>query len=147
MDKEMNVIRLLGWFDYSSGKEDLLDKKKCGKWMYFFKAQDQEFAKMICQKAINEEIVYECKCTDIEFTNTDEGVICFYLNEDDTENHRRVIQFMLNNDLIRKTKTGKLYNISFKLDNQTRAGEYGDSFESKLKLEHFVNLLTGEFIR
>lgn len=74
------------------------------------------------------------------------GVICFYLNGDDTENHKRVIQFMMSNGLIRKTKTGRYYNISFKYNEQTRAGEYGDDFEGKIKLDQFIDLNTGEWI-
>lgn len=138
------MLRQFGWFWYLSGQEKLLDKDKCGKWMYFF--DNQEFAQQICQKAIDENACYECKCTDMEMTMASSGVICFYLNGDDMENHKRVIQFMINNNLIRKTKTGKLFNISFKFDNQTKAGEYGADFEGKIKLEHFINLQTGEFI-
>lgn len=138
------MIRQFGWFWFLSGKEKLLVPDKCGKWMYFF--DDQEFAKKICQKAIDEDVCYECKCTDMELTGQPTGVICFYLNGDDIENHKRVIQFMIANDLIRKTKTGKYYNNSFKFDNQTRAGEYGADFEGKIKLEQFIDLTTGEWI-
>ena len=94
----------------------------------------------ICEKAITEKVCYECKCTDIELTGAESGVICFYLNGDDIENHHRVIQFMMDNKLIQRTKTGRLYNISFKFDDQTRACEYGDGFESRIKLEQFINL-------
>lgn len=138
------MLPLGGWFYFLSGKESLLDSEKCGKWMLFF--ADQEFAVDICQKAIDEGVCYECKCTNMSVVNTPQGVICFYLNGDDTENHRRVLRFMLDNDLIRKTKSGKLYNISFKFDSQTRGGEYGADFEGKIKLERFVDLQTGEFI-
>ena len=41
---------------------------------------------------------------------------------------------------------GKLYNISFKPDDQTRAGKYGTDFHSEIKLEKFFNLFSGEFI-
>lgn len=138
------MIRKFGWFWYLSGLEDLLDETKCGKWMCFF--DDQEFAKSICEKAMEEKVCYECKCTDMESQNSLTGVICFYLNGDDIENHKRVIRFMMENSLIRKTKTGKLYNISFKFDDQTRVGEYGADFEGKIKLEQFVDLQTREFI-
>ncbi len=138
------MIRKFGWFWFMSGKEKLLVPDKCGKWMYFF--DDQEFAQKICQKAIDEGVCYECKCTDMELTGQPTGVICFYLNGDDIENHKRVIQFMIANDLIRKTKTGKYYNNSFKFDDQTRAGEYGADFEGKIKLEQFIDLQTGEWI-
>lgn len=118
--------RLGGWFWYISKDEKILEREKCGKWMYFF--TNQELAQQVCQKAIDEEVCYECKCTDIAITETPQGVVCFYVNGDDLENHKRVIQFMMDNNLIRKTKTGKLYNISFKYDTQTRAGEYGTDF-------------------
>ena len=51
---------------------------------------------------------------------------------------------MMDNDLIRKTKAGKYYNISFKFDDQTRAGEYGSDFEGKIKLEAFYRLSNRE---
>lgn len=54
---------------------------------------------------------------------------------------------MLDNGLVRKTKSGKLYNISFKYDTETYAGKYkGSGFAGKIKLADFVNLETGEFI-
>jgi len=138
------MIRQFGWFWFLSGEEKHLVPDKCGKWMYFF--DDQEFAQKICQKAIDEKVCYECKCTDMELTVQPTGVICFYLNGDDIENHKRVITFMMDNNLIKKTKAGRYYNISFKFDDQTRAGEYGADFEGKIKLEQFIDLQTGEWI-
>lgn len=58
----------------------------------------------------NKRIVLEAKHSDAE-----EGVACFYLECDDTETHKKVIQFFLDNDIIQKAKSRKLYNISFKL--------------------------------
>ena len=133
----------MGWYYYLSEEEKKLNKEKCGKWMHFF--TDQEFAIDICRKAIEENVCYECKCSDLALQG-ESGVICFYLNGDDIENHKRVIEFMLNNNLIRKTKAGRFYNESFKFDNQTRAHEYGANFEGKLKLEDFIDLYTGEWI-
>ena len=69
------------------------------------------------------------------------------INGDDIENHRRVIRFMMDNELILKTKTGRLYNISFKFDDQTRAGEYGADFKGAIKLAQFIDLNTGEWIK
>lgn len=48
--------------------------------------------------------------------------------------------------MIRRTKAGKLYNISFKFDSQTGLKEYGASFSAVIKLSDFVNLTTGEFL-
>lgn len=136
---QVTKMPLGGWIFYFGGEEQRLDKYKCGKWMYFF--NNKEFAAHICEEAIVQNICAETKHTDAE-----EGVCCFYLNCDDTKAHKRVIKYFLENGLIRKTKTGKLYNISFKLDDQTRAGEYGTDFHTEIKLEQFVNLNTGEFV-
>lgn len=72
---------------------------------------------------------------------------CFYLNGNDREGHKKVLRYMLNNGLIRKTKSGRLYNISFKYDSQTYAGKYkGSGFTGEIKLADFVDLETGKFV-
>lgn len=58
---------------------------------------------------------------------------------DDVEAHRRVVAFMLEHGLVRKTKSGKLYNIGFKLDDQARAGEYGAGFKARITLSDRSN--------
>lgn len=138
------MFKLGGWCWYSTKNAKLLEKHKCGKWMYFF--DNQDFAMQICEKAIEENVCYECKCSDLELTGVESGVVCFYLNGDDMEGHHKVIQFMLDNHLIPKTKTGRLYNMSFKFDDQTRAGQYGAGFDGKIKLEQFIDLNTGKWI-
>ncbi len=135
----MRVIKNPAWVYYLADTDPHFDETKVGKWMYFF--GDRQFVEKICREAIEQNIVEECK-----HSNADDGVSCFYLNDDDLEGHRRVIEFFIKNDLIRKTKKGKLYNISFKHDTQTLAGEYGYDYHSDIKLEEFVNLETGEWI-
>lgn len=136
--------RLGGWCWFETDNEQYLDRDKCGKWMHFF--SDQAFAQGICQKAIDEQVCYKCKCTDMELTGEPTGVICFYLNGDDIENHKRVISFMMANNLIQKNRDGKYYNISFKYDAQTRAGDYSTNFKGQIKLEQFIDLQTGKWI-
>lgn len=61
------------------------------------------------------------------------GVCSLYLNGNDRESHKRVLRYMLDNGLIRKTKSGKPYNISFKYDSQTYAGKYkGSGFSGEI---------------
>ena len=136
--------RLLGWYYFISNEARKLDKDKCGKWMYFF--DNQELAIELCEKAMKENVCYECKCTDMAGQRVRTGVLCFYLNSDDISQHKSVIRFMLDNQLIKRTKNGKYFNLSFKYNNQTLAGEYGDDFEGKIKLNEFIDLDTGEFI-
>lgn len=74
------------------------------------------------------------------------GVFCLYLNGNDREGHKRVLRYMLDDGLIRKTKSGRLYNISFKYNSQTYAGKYkGSGFTGEIKLADFVDLETGEY--
>lgn len=82
------MLRFGGWFWYLSDEEKVLDPDKCGKWMYFF--NDQKFAQDICQKAIDEKVCCECKCSDLELIDEPTGVVCFYLNSDDIENHKKL---------------------------------------------------------
>lgn len=134
----METIREFGWV-YYLGDENNLDRDKSGKWMYFF--DNKKFVEKICEDAVKKNIVNQSKHSDEET-----GVACFYLNYDDVDTHKKIISYFIENNLIKKTKSGRLYNISFKLDNQTRAGEYGDEFKSDIKLAKFVNLDTGEWL-
>ena len=134
----MKVIEQFGWVYYLNENGARLDEHKCGKWMYFF--GDIEFAAKVCQEAVETDIVAEAKHSD-----SSEGVCCFYLNGDDLASHKRVIQFFLENGLIQRTKTGRLYNISFKYDDQTQAGQYGKHYYPEIKLDQFIDLATVEW--
>ena len=136
--------RFGGWFWFTSDILEKTNRNTRGKWMHFF--YDQGFAQNICEKAIEEGVCRECKCSDLETTGRTPGVICFFINGNDVEAHKRVLLFMLENDLIQKTKKGRLYNISFKYNRQTRAGEYGSNYEGTIKLDQFVDLETGVWI-
>lgn len=52
---------------------------------------------------------------------------------------------MLANNLIQRTNSGRLYNASYKFNDQTKNGEYGNDFKAKISLDQFVDLNTGEF--
>lgn len=122
-----------------------LDIETCGKWMAYF--DDFDFAEDICREAVESGAAAECKCTSrFMLATRGSGVICFYVNGDDTQGHRKILSFMIEHDLIRRTKSGRLYNIGFKFDFQTRAGEYGEAFVPKMTLSNFVNPETGEFL-
>ena len=136
----MDIITNRFWIYYvNMEKKKKFDVHKVGKWMYFF--NDMEFASKICTLAVESDVVAEAK-----HNNAASGVCCFYLNCDDESAHRKIISFLLNNDLIKRTKEGKLYNISFKFNDQTRAGKYGAEFKSDIKLSNFIDLETEAFI-
>lgn len=135
----MNIRENEEWIFYFTDEIISLNKDKMGKWMYFF--DNKDFAAKLCKDAIDNEIVVEAK-----HNNNSKGVICFYLNSDDINGHKRVISYFLANNLIKRTKAGKLYNISFKMDKQTLTGRYGDNYHSEIKLSSFLNLYTMEWL-
>ena len=54
---------------------------------------------------------------------------------------------MVAHDLVRRTRTGRLYDIGFKYDSQTLAGEYGSLFVPRIVLSDFLDLETGELVK
>lgn len=128
------------WIYYRRTDKEILEDDKCGKWMYFFRNNFQ-YADRLCRKAVSNNI-----CVSAKHSNKKDGVCCFYLNIDDDERHKKVLKFFLDHNMIRRTREGPLFNIPFKLDSQTLAGEYGKDFHAKLRLEKYVNLETGEFL-
>ena len=114
------------------------NKDKIGKWIVHFNNRKQ--IEQVCQEAVEFGIIEEAK-----HTNADDGVACFYLECDDIETHKSIIAFLLDNNCLPKTKTGRLCNIAYKLDSQTYAGEYGKKFKSHINLEQFLDLDTCEF--
>lgn len=136
----MKTLNLRGYIFYISDNWTNHNTEKIGKWMYFFNNKD--FISKICKKAIEENIVDTCKHSD-----ADEGVACFYIEYDNLNAHRKVINFFLENNLIPKTKNGRYYDISFKTDEQTLNGEYGNDFKAKMKLHQFIDLKNGKWIK
>lgn len=142
----MDIINRRGWVFYVNGKPKF-DFNKVGKWMYFFEEKDIEFVAQICEKAVEENIVMEAKHTADEILKyRGTGVACFYIHYDDIDAHKRVLSYFLKNSLIRKTKKGRLYDISFKTDKQTLNGQYGNDFSSEIKLSKFIDLDSGKWL-
>ncbi len=136
----MEIVSNIAWVFYVNPESaSSFEDDKVGKWMYFF--TDRKTAEKVCKEAVEKNIVAESK-----HSNASEGVCCFYLNCDDIETHKKIIKFFIDNNLIRKTKAGKYYNLSFKLDSQTEEGEYGKDFKAEIKLAEFIDLGTGEWI-
>lgn len=127
-------IEMGGWVFYlDTEKEPTLHTPYVGKWMYFFDKNGADFADRICKEAVESGAVAEAKHTNNEMLAlVSTGVCCFYCNGIDKEAHKKIIAFMLKNEMIQRTKTGRLYNISFKLDAQT------------IQREQVVDELTGK---
>ena len=101
---------------------------------------DLDCAFKLCVEAIESGVVAEAK-----HSAKSEWVCCFYLDGSDLDAHKKVIQFFLDHDFIKRTKAGKLFDISFKYNRQTRNGEYDEDFHAEIKLSQFIDLETGEW--
>ena len=141
-------VALGGWIFYlDTENEPALHTPSVGKWMYFFDKNGATFADEICREAVETGVAAEAKHTDdalVAIKST--GVCCFYCDGSDKIAQEKIIAFFLKNHMIRRTNTNKLYNIYFKFDAQTLAGEYQDGFKANIKLSDFLDLTTGEWL-
>lgn len=128
--------------------EATLDPSKVGKWMVFFDfSNSRENIKNYCREAVEKGIVTSTKLSNRP-NPAGQGVACFYLEIDNYEGHKRIIKFLMQHNLILKTKNNeKFYNMSFKLDSQTKNNEYKEGFISKLTLDELIDLKTGTWIK
>ena len=134
----MKKIEIGGWIYYASENKKEVSANDSGKWMYFF--ENRAFVESVCIKAIKENAI-----TVVKHTDGNDGVACFYLDRNDISGHKKIIKFFIDNNLICRTKSGRLYNIPFKLDSQTKNGDYGNNFVPKITLSDFIDLYTGEW--
>lgn len=118
------------WVRYYGDTESELNLDMVGKWICAYTKKD--FAEHISRKAIVEGVVSAC-----QHSNADEGIICFYVNGEDLEEHRRLISWMLSHDLLHRDENGVLDNIEFTYDMQTTTKE------TDFTLESFVDLVSG----
>ena len=98
------------WFINKERIQDI-DPAQCGKWMFFFSPFKTTLMDDIVGTALLDGIVAEAKYSNPETlitAGTKHGVCCFYLNGNDREGHKRILNYMLDDGLVRKTKSGKL---------------------------------------
>lgn len=126
------------WTHFINSKMKFQSDGTVGKWMYFF--SDRSRAELLTRQAVEQGVCLVAKCGTAE-----DGVACFYVDRGDKKTHKKIISYFIQNDMIRKTKSGRFYNISFKLDEQTKNNEYGDDYDSELKLEELIDLETGQW--
>lgn len=101
-----------------------------GSWMFYY--VDQETAQNLCEYAIEAAVVKKCR-----YKENAEGACRFYVAADDKKGHHKVLEYFIENDLIRHTASGKLFNIGFKST---------DTEEVLFKLSDFVELETGSIL-
>ncbi|WOO87901.1 hypothetical protein RZE82_02950 [Mollicutes bacterium LVI A0039] len=143
----MEIIEgvLANWKFYMNSDLKNETIQNSGKWMYFFRLEDVDFVEKICRESVECSVVSSAKHTSKESSSAT-GVACFYIDGQNEEQHKDVLNYFLTKNLIPRNKNGNYRNIAFKFDVETRRGNYKDTFEAKLNLSDFVNVKTGEFI-
>jgi len=120
---------------YSSKNPDLPNDYPDGSWIGKGKNGS---AALSCIKAVYEDVVSSAHHSDI---TVNLNVPAFLNCTNTNENHRKVILFLISNDLIPRTKKGTLHNIHFKKYMQGNI-----NYTPKVALSDFVDLKTGMFI-
>lgn len=130
---DLNNSAYMFYVHKSALQLDVVDKSS-GKWIV--NAGNSERAARICLSAAMGGVVKEAK-----HTKDGRGLCFFYVDSQDIIGHKKIIALLLSQKLVPKTNSGKLSNLAYKLDAQTRAGQYGP--DSVLyHLSDFIDLET-----
>ena len=142
--EEGYILDIGGWHRVAL-RYTYLEEDECGKWMCFFKGANYQWASGIVETAVVEGICEEAKCSlPTHLNSRGSGVICLYGDFKDYDFHKRCTQFMIEHNMIQRTRSGSFHNISFKMDRMTLMGIYG--IAGKIQLADLRNLETGEWI-
>ncbi|MFC7784246.1 hypothetical protein ACFQWC_07065 [Rossellomorea sp. GCM10028870] len=153
MNEKLANLKLRGYYWYGKGlptKQPFNDTDNVGKFTTFTNEITEDLQGKIV-KAVHEGSAKLVKHSDPTidksmYRGAGQGEAVIWYSTDKKEDLTKLVEYLIENNLIQKTKTGKLYNISFKYDTQTRNNEYGDNFVAQIKLADLVNLATGEIL-
>ena len=123
-----------GWNFFTGDKTNTLGAT-CGKWEYHF--TDSSFAHHVCREAIAQGAAAAAKMSD-----AGKGVCCFYINGNDREAHKRMLEFMLCKNLIRRRGDGAFFDTRFIFSPFEKSSLQTECL-SDIKLSQFVNLKKG----
>ncbi|PFC97095.1 hypothetical protein [Bacillus cereus] len=155
MKDELVNIRRGGWCWY--GTNTYKETDNVGKFMTFVKDDISDEMQELILKAIKQGVTPFIKHTDPERLKRtgiikpfnpyakDGTLAIIWYSTDEEKDLKNLAKFLIDNGLVPKTKAGKYYNISFKYDEQTRNGEYGEQFKASISLKDLMDLTTGEF--
>lgn len=135
----MNIGIKNGWDRYSrDGDWHLKAMKDCGKWTFSF--NNKHTAAKLIEAAINSNV-----CTHGKHTLGDGGAVCLYASGSDIDAHSRVIDFMIDNKLLRLTSAYNYADMHFKFNGQSWNKQFGNPYDGLIKLSDFIDLDTLAF--
>ena len=135
--------------DRKNPYEFLFPEGNCGSWRYEF---DDTYGNLTaaqnnCKKAVLSCIVEEARYSNADALSMNNrmmgkaiGWCCLYCHTNDTDAHKRILIFMIENNLIPKDQFGNLVNIEFQRDWCTPPS----TKPKAISLSDFIDLKTGK---
>lgn len=120
---------------------DKISSKTIGKWSLVCKQYDIDFIYQICKKAILDNIVNEIETNCLKTNLEDKKVINFCVDLQDGLKHKKIIQFLIDNNLIDLENKNLKNEIVFILDKQ----EKQKIFKPFFTIENVLNLDKKQF--
>ncbi|CAM5579311.1 hypothetical protein SAFG77S_09066 [Streptomyces afghaniensis] len=155
MKDELVSYRNPGWCYYGTNTVQnpaFKETDNVGKFMTRVQGDISDELQELIVKAIKEGVTPLVKHTDpnpeiLAFNpfSKDGSLMIIWYSTDEKESLKGLAKFLVDHGIVRKTKAGRYYNISFKYDKQTRNGEYGEDFKPTITLKDLMDLDTGEF--
>ena len=153
MKFELASYRTGGWCYYginTAQNPAFKETDNVGKFMTFGQGDISIELQELILMAIKQGITPLIKHTDLDMPDfnprsKDGSWVIIWYSTDEEKALKGLAKFLIDHGLVAKTKSGRYYNISFKYDKQTRAGEYGEKFKQSISLEDLIDLNTGEF--
>ncbi|MED1012110.1 hypothetical protein [Bacillus mycoides] len=148
MKDELVSVRRRGWCWYGTGTFKETDN--VGKFVMVVKDDISSEMQELIIKAIEQGITTLVKHTDPDTAGfnpfvKDGSLAIMWYSTDEKENLKKLAKFLIDHGLVPKNKNGNYRNISFKYDEQTRNGEYGEEFKASISLKDLMDVATGEF--
>ncbi|PHB13588.1 hypothetical protein COE80_29895 [Bacillus pseudomycoides] len=148
MKDELVSRKIGGWCWY--GTNTFKETDNVGKFMTRGVGDISDEMQELILKAIERGVTPFVKHSDpdmLKFNprSKDGSWMIIWYSTDEEKALKDLAKFLIDHGLVRKTKSGRYYNISFKYDEQTRNGEYGVQFKPSITLEDLMDLNTGEF--
>ncbi|MDQ0481060.1 hypothetical protein [Guptibacillus hwajinpoensis] len=148
MKAELVSGKMGGWCWYGANTFKKTDS--VGKFMTFVQEDISNEMQELILKAIKQDVTPLVKHTNPDTLASnpyvrDGSLAVIWYSTDEEKALKGLAKFLIVHGLVPKTKAGKYYNISFKYDEQTRNGEYGEEFKPAISLKDLMDLNSGEF--
>lgn len=127
-DNEINIYYIQN--DYQS------TIKSCGKWVIEF--SDYFETQQACEKAVEKELAeMACHTSKLRYLMNGCGTVCFYVKPNNIRAQRKLLKFLIHNNIIPRNDKGMLKNIPFLFEENSNSDYH---FTKEYHLSDFIKL-------